>query len=162
MAGDAMGATIIGLDIVPERLEMARKLGAQTVIDASIGDPVSEIVELTDGYGADAAVETSGASAAQTNALNALRRRGKLIIVGVGTNKEWTIRPREQVMSRELCIQGSHGFEISDWEPMLAFVRRHRLTLAAIVGGTFPAEQAAEAFAYADTGREGKAVLSWK
>lgn len=162
VAGAAMGATIIGLDIVPERLELARKVGAETVIDAGAGDPVAEIMRLTGGYGADAAVETSGASAAQTNALNAIRKRGKLIVVGVGINKEWTLRPREQVMAREVCIQGSHGFEISDWEPMLAFLRRHRLKLASIVGATYASEQAAEAFRQADAGHGGKILIRWK
>src|SRR6476646_5992883 len=59
-----MGATtIIGVDTVPTRLEAARKLGADRVIDFAAGDPVAEIMRLTGGRGVDVAIEALGTQA---------------------------------------------------------------------------------------------------
>jgi threonine dehydrogenase-like Zn-dependent dehydrogenase len=56
-----MGAsTIIGVDTVPERLAVARSLGADHVVDFKQGDPVEQIMALTDGRGADVAIEALG------------------------------------------------------------------------------------------------------
>ena len=59
-----MGAsTIIGVDTVPARLDVARRLGADHVIDFKAGDPVEQIMGLTDGRGVDVAVEALGTQA---------------------------------------------------------------------------------------------------
>jgi threonine dehydrogenase-like Zn-dependent dehydrogenase len=53
---------VIGIDIVPERLELARRYGAETV-DATQSDPVEEIRRQTDGRGADAVIDAVGMEA---------------------------------------------------------------------------------------------------
>ena len=53
---------VIGVDLVPERLELARKHGAET-IDASADDAVEQILERTDGRGADAVIDAVGVEA---------------------------------------------------------------------------------------------------
>ena len=59
-----MGATtIIAVDSVPERLEMARRMGADHVVDFTKADPVEEIMRLTDGRGVDVAIEALGTQA---------------------------------------------------------------------------------------------------
>jgi alcohol dehydrogenase len=56
-----MGASrIIAVDRVPERLEMARRMGAHAVVDFTQADPVEEILRLTDGRGVDVAIEALG------------------------------------------------------------------------------------------------------
>jgi threonine dehydrogenase-like Zn-dependent dehydrogenase len=54
--------TVIGVDLVPERLELARRYGADAV-DAREGDPVEQIRERTDGRGADAVIDAVGMEA---------------------------------------------------------------------------------------------------
>lgn len=51
MLAKAMGATVYAVDLVPERLELARQLGADVVIDAATDDPVAAIRDLTGGEG---------------------------------------------------------------------------------------------------------------
>ena len=53
-------ATIIAVDRVPERLAMARRMGADQVVDISRCDPVEEILRLTGGRGVDVAIEALG------------------------------------------------------------------------------------------------------
>ena len=76
-------STIIGVDTVPERMAMARKLGADHVIDFRAQDPVAGIRDLTEGRGVDAAIEALGTQATFAAALKVLRPGGTLSSLGV-------------------------------------------------------------------------------
>jgi threonine dehydrogenase-like Zn-dependent dehydrogenase len=79
-----MGATkIIGVDTVPARMQAARKLGADHVIDFATTDPVAEIMRLTDGRGVDVAIEALGTQGTFEAALRVLRPGGTLSSLGV-------------------------------------------------------------------------------
>ncbi|MQT13590.1 NAD(P)-dependent alcohol dehydrogenase [Segnochrobactrum spirostomi] len=75
--------TIIGVDTVPERLAIAKRLGADLVVDYKAGDPVKQILELTDGRGVDASIEALGTQATFEAALRVLRPGGTLSSLGV-------------------------------------------------------------------------------
>ena len=76
-------STIIAVDRLPERLEMARRLGADHVIDFSRVNPVDEIIRLTDGRGVDVAIEALGTQATFEACLRVLRPGGTLSSLGV-------------------------------------------------------------------------------
>jgi len=79
-----MGAsTIIGVDTVPARLKVAKALGADHVVDFKAGDPVDEIMALTDGRGADVAIEALGTQGTFASCLRVLRPGGTLSSLGV-------------------------------------------------------------------------------
>lgn len=79
-----MGATtIIGVEAVPERAEIARRLGADHVVDFTKTDPVAEILRLTDGRGVDVAIEALGRQETFEGALRVLRPGGTLSSLGV-------------------------------------------------------------------------------
>ncbi|SNS19768.1 MULTISPECIES: NAD(P)-dependent alcohol dehydrogenase [unclassified Azospirillum] len=79
-----MGATrIIGVDTVPERLAIARKLGADDVVDFRTGDPVEQIMALTDRRGVDAAIEALGTQGTFEAGLRVIRPGGTLSSLGV-------------------------------------------------------------------------------
>ncbi|HMR31863.1 MAG TPA: zinc-binding dehydrogenase, partial [Geminicoccus sp.] len=79
-----MGATtIIGVDTVPTRMAIAKKLGADHVIDFKAVDPVEEIMRLTDGRGVDVAIEALGTQGTFEAGLKALRPGGTLSSLGV-------------------------------------------------------------------------------
>ncbi len=79
-----MGATtIIGVDTVPARIAVARKLGADQIVDFRAGDPVEQIMALTDGRGVDVAIEALGTQATFASALRVLRPGGTLSSLGV-------------------------------------------------------------------------------
>jgi len=79
-----MGATrIIVVDAVPERLEVARKLGADDVVNFRDVDPVEAIMELTGGRGVDVAIEALGLQSTFENALRVVRPGGTLSSLGV-------------------------------------------------------------------------------
>jgi threonine dehydrogenase-like Zn-dependent dehydrogenase len=79
-----MGATtIIGVDAVPARMEAARRLGADHVVDFRAEDPVDAIMRLTDGRGVDVAIEALGTQATFEACLRVLRPGGTLSSLGV-------------------------------------------------------------------------------
>ncbi|MFH0172553.1 NAD(P)-dependent alcohol dehydrogenase [Streptomyces cacaoi] len=74
--------TIIAVDRVAERLQLAKELGATHTVDAS-GTPLGEAVaEITGGQGADGIVETTGNTAVLRQGVDALAARGTLVVVG--------------------------------------------------------------------------------
>ena len=75
--------TIIAVDRVPERMQVARKMGADHVIDFSKTDPVSEIMKITEGRGVDVAIEALGTQQTFEACLRVLKPGGTLSSLGV-------------------------------------------------------------------------------
>ncbi|HNP64130.1 MAG TPA: NAD(P)-dependent alcohol dehydrogenase [Woeseiaceae bacterium] len=82
------GATrIIVVDTVPARLEAAKRMGADTVIDFKAVDPVEEILRLTNGRGVDVAIEALGTQQTFESCLRVLKPAGVLSSLGVYSGK---------------------------------------------------------------------------
>lgn len=78
------GATmVIGVDTVPERLEISKRFGADVVIDFNAVDPVEEIMRITDGRGVDVAIEALGMQSTFESCLKVLKPGGTLSSLGV-------------------------------------------------------------------------------
>lgn len=83
-----MGATrIFAVDALPERLAMARSLGADVTINYKERDPVQAILEATDGRGVDVAIEALGTQATFESCLRVLKPGGVLSSLGVYSGK---------------------------------------------------------------------------
>lgn len=98
--------TIIAVDLVPERLELALRLGADHALQSGSGDIPAEVAKLTGGRGADAAFEVVGIAPTLNLALSVLRRGGAAVLVGnlsAGTSDF----PLQAVVTRELSLFGS-------------------------------------------------------
>ena len=79
-----MGASrIIAVEAIPARIEMARNMGADHVVDFSRCDPVDEILKLTEGRGVDVSIEALGLQSTFEAALRILRPGGTLSSLGV-------------------------------------------------------------------------------
>jgi threonine dehydrogenase-like Zn-dependent dehydrogenase len=76
-------ARLVAVDIDPERLDTARQLGADSVIDARDGDLARLIADATGGEGAHVVIEASGAPHAPAAALAGARRGGRVLLVGL-------------------------------------------------------------------------------
>ena len=104
-AAKAQGAgRVIGIDALPLRCELARELGADAVIDASAGDPVAQVLELTGGEGADIVVEAVGGRAgaqAFAEAQDMLKRGGLLQVLGLYENEPLPLYS-EKIMGKRL------------------------------------------------------------
>jgi threonine dehydrogenase-like Zn-dependent dehydrogenase len=134
-----LGASlIIGVDGVPERLEMARRFGANMTIDYRETDPVTAIKRATSGRGVDVAIEALGQQATFENALRAIRPGGTLSSLGVYSGK--LVAPYEafyaglgdQKIVTSLCPGGKERMR----RPMAMIVNR-RVDLTPLVTHRF-------------------------
>jgi aryl-alcohol dehydrogenase len=84
MAAKVAGATtIIAVDVLPERLEVAAKLGATHTVNGKTEDVVARVMEITDGLGAGYAVDTTAVPAVISNLVMATRFGATIALIGV-------------------------------------------------------------------------------
>jgi len=98
---------IIVTDAKPERLDMARALGATHTVNVKETDPVAKVKSLTDGYGTDVFIEATGYAGAVVQGIDMLRKLGTFVAFGVfgeKTNLDWSIIGDR----KELNIHGAH------------------------------------------------------
>lgn len=73
---------VIAVESVPKRQELARQFGADVIVDYTVGDPVKQILELTDGRGVDAAIEAFGFPQTFEAAIRATKPGGRISNIG--------------------------------------------------------------------------------
>lgn len=159
--GKVLGARVVGVDVVSERLTLGEVAGADAVVDASSEDAVATIRRLTNGWGASAAYETSGSESGRRAVINGLGVHGRAAFVGIGA-KEPSL-PMGPIIGKELTIMGSFVMPIGYYWDLVDLMLRHGLSqrFARIITHRYDLADAAEAFAVADEGRCGKVMFAW-
>lgn len=121
MIARALGARVVAVDRNPQALDVAARLGADHVVLAS-DDVETQVADLTDG-GAHVSVDAVGSEQTCSTALLSLRRRGRLVQVGLLPGAEGHPRvPMERAIAWELDVLGSHGMAAADYPEMMALV----------------------------------------
>lgn len=82
MALKAYGAKVIVVDVIDSRLELAKKCGADFIINASVNDPVEELKSITDGHMADVILEMSGSAVGIKNTVKYAAYLGRIGLTG--------------------------------------------------------------------------------
>jgi alcohol dehydrogenase len=122
----AAGARVVALDVSPGALELARRMGAEYVLDATADVPAA-VAELTGG-GVHVSLDALGAAATCENSIRSLRPRGRHVQVGLLPPVQGRPRiPMELVIARELAVLGSHGMAAADYPAMLSLIAAGRL-----------------------------------
>ncbi len=145
MIGAALGAEVVAVDVRPEALQLASRLGARHALDASTTpDPGAAVAGLTGG-GADVSLDAFGSEATLRASLLALRRRGRHVQVGLLTGTESQPRtPMDRVIGWELELLGAHGIAAHAYPPLLGLIAAGRLDPTRLVGGRVGLDRAAE------------------
>ncbi len=159
LVAQGFGADVIAVDILPERLELARRLGAGTTVNSAETDAVAAIREATGGRGADVAVDCTGAPPAQNAALDAAAKRGAVAFVGESRATE--INPSDQIIRKLLTVIGGWYFPLYEWPEITRFVISRKLPVESLVTHTFSIDDAADAFGMFDRRETEKAVFVW-
>ncbi len=103
-----MGANnIFAVDIADFRLDLAKKLGANKVINANKEDPVQVVMEETDGRGVEIALECTGYSPAFNQALKATARMGTVVIVSIYGGELKIEQPFKDMTDKGLIIKNA-------------------------------------------------------
>jgi threonine dehydrogenase-like Zn-dependent dehydrogenase len=137
------GATrIIGVDGIPARLVMARRLGADVTIDYHDGDPVERIMSLTDGRGVDVAIEALGTPQTFESCLRVLKPGGVLSSLGVYSGKlalpldAFAAGLGDHTIATTLCPGGKERMR-----RLMAVVASRRVDLQPLVTHRFPLDR---------------------
>jgi threonine dehydrogenase-like Zn-dependent dehydrogenase len=159
MLGCAMGARVIAVDVVPERLTLARELGAEEVINARDADPVKAVHDLTHGEGAETTMDCSGSSEGRLGALQSANTWGRVAFVGEGG--QTTIDVSKHMLRRQLTVHASWTFSAVGQEECARFVAHRKIPLKRLLTHRFRLEQADEAYRLFDTQTTGKGFFAF-
>ena len=156
----AAGASqVIASDVSPYRLELARKMNADAVIDVSKESFVDRVAAITGGHGLDGVLEMSGNPQALRDGLAALRNGGRLSLLGIPQE------PFDLDWSRLLIFKGVtlHGIigrrMYETWYQMDTLLRSGRLDVRTAITHVMPMEQFDDAISLLRSGNAGKVVL---
>jgi S-(hydroxymethyl)glutathione dehydrogenase / alcohol dehydrogenase len=155
---------IIAIDLFDEKLELATSMGATDVVNASAGDVVKQVRQLTDG-GADYAFDAIGVPATVKQSLDLVRAGGKAVVVGIGRFGEGVPIDAFSLVMQEKsllgCFYGSSRPRV-DMPRILDLYRQGRLQLDELVTRTYSLEEINEAYADLQSSQAGRGVIAFR
>ncbi len=135
--------TVIAVDLEQSKLDLALKLGADHALLAGEVDVAEEVRALTDGQGANIAIEVVGNTAAVNTAIGSLRKGGALTIVG---NLAATVEfPLQEVVTRQISVAGSCS-SCGEYPACLDMIARGSVNVDALVSKIAPLSEGADWF----------------
>lgn len=152
------GAEVIGVDLVPERLNLGREAGAAHVLMGG-ENAAEEILELTGGHGVEVGLDCSGSGAGRVLCLEAVRTWGRVVFLGEGSTVEF--EPSPLLLHKQLTLYGSWVCGINEMRGLLEHLARKELHPDRTVSHTFPLSETDQAYEVFDAGKTGKVVISW-
>ena len=159
MVARACGAgevVVVGRASSARRLEAARGLGV-TVWDSGDVDVPTAAKELTRGRGVDLVLETSGSAQAIAQAVDSLRRRGRLCAIGVSGRPTLEV-PWDRAMFAALDVSFSFSSSFTSWDAALQLMRSGGVQIEPLVT-SFPLARWADAFRAVEERAVVKALL---
>jgi alcohol dehydrogenase len=137
--GRALGARVIVVDVVPEKLAHALTLGAEAALDARDGDVAARIREITGGKGAHVSVEALGIEATTNASIDCLRPLGRHVQVGmpVGHTALMTLN-MNTVCMRNPALFGTRGMPAWRYPPLLGLIAAGRVDVTPLIARTIP------------------------
>jgi threonine 3-dehydrogenase len=150
---------VVITDINPSRLDLARRLGAEHVVDASSQELSKVMADIGMSEGFDVGLEMSGSASAFRDMIDVMNNGGKVAILGIAPAAfeiDWN-----KVIFKMLTLKGIYGREMFEtWYKMTTLVQG-RLDLAPLITHRLPVDDFMEGFAAMRSGNSGKVVLDW-
>lgn len=159
VAQKAGARKVVITDISPYRIDLARRLGVQHVVDAASEDlgHVITRIGLTEGF--DVGLEMSGAAPALRSMIEAMNNGGKIALLGIPPTEfsvDWN-----RIIFKMLTVKGIYGREMYEtWYKMIALVQSG-LDLTGLVTHRIPIDDFEAGFAAMASGQAGKVVIDW-
>lgn len=122
MLGKAIGARVVMVDVVPNKLTHAKTLGADAIVNAAECDAGDAVRDLTDG-GVHVSVEALGIEATTLSSLKSLRKLGRHVQIGMPAGDHATMRlPMDLVYSGQLSLFGTRGMPAWKYPSLLNMI----------------------------------------
>jgi threonine 3-dehydrogenase len=159
VARAAGAAQVIASDVAPYRLELARTMKADAVIDVSKESFVDRVQQLTEGRGLDGVLEMSGSPQAVRDGLASLRNGGRLSMLGL-PKEPFELDWNRLLIFKGITLHGIIGRRMyQTWYQMDNLLRSGRLDVRPAITHVMPMERFDEAIALLRSGQAGKVVL---
>jgi len=140
---------LVVIDMVNERLELARRYGADVVVNPKDDDALAIVRGLTDGYGCDVYIEATGSPSGAVQGLDLIRKLGRFVefsVFGKDTTVDWSIIGDR----KELDVRGAHLGPYC-YPIAIDLLARGLVTSTGIVTHGYPLAQWDEAIAVANS-----------
>jgi threonine 3-dehydrogenase len=151
---------VVITDVNPDRLELARRMGATVALDVRTGRLADCMCELGMKEGFDVGLEMSGSPAALRDMLDVMCHGGKIAMLGIPAEPvaiDWNT-----VIFNMLTIKGIYGREMYEtWYKMTVMVESG-LDITPVITHRFHFTDFAKGFAAMQSGRSGKVILDWR
>ena len=156
----AMGAkAIINIDIFDRKLEAAKAMGADLIINSKNQDAVKEVLDYTDGIGADVVLDYTGSIHAVRAGFDMLRKNGCFVAVGLPSGSydfDWT----DAIIYKEATVIGVTGrLMYETWEQCAEILATPGFSLEPAIGGIYDLKDFEKAFDDINAGAPGKMIL---
>ncbi len=152
-------STVFATETNENRRAMAKKMGADVVLNPAAEDAVAKILAETNGTGVDALLEMSGNPTAIQQGFKALRAGGRASLLGIPTENV-PLDLVNDVIFKGATVQGIYGRRMYEtWVQMTALLKAGRLNLEPLFGEREPLEKFENAFAKLQGGLAGKILL---
>jgi L-gulonate 5-dehydrogenase len=160
MAARDLGAAVLMADVVPERLEHARAIGADEVVCGDAATVAWQLREWAGGDGVGVLIETTGVPAVVRSAMEITAPAGRLVLVAL--SHEDVSLPLGDFPIKELDVLGVSCCNAGEFATAVDLVRRNQDAVAHLITDEFAFEQAPAALAYVADGSPElmKAVIS--
>jgi len=149
---------LIGLDLKSKRLKLAKKLSADIVINPEKEDVVESVKNLTDGYGCDIYIHSTGNPLGVIQGLKMIRKHGTFVefsVFSAETSVDWSIIGDR----KELNILGSHISGFNGYLVAIDFLQKGIIKVDEIVTHEFPLKEFKKAFKVAEKGDDSIKVV---
>ena len=145
LAKHAGADTVVGVSRSPFKLALARRMRADHALDGNRPDLTAELLRLTDGRGADIAIDTTGAAGVLGQAVEALRPGGRLLVYGI-SHRPLSDVSAYPIYMKELTIYGSRALQPEDVLPSIDLVASGAIDLEGFISARYPLPRVAAAF----------------
>jgi len=150
---------VIGVDISKERLDLAKKMGTDFVLNAKTVNVVDEVNKITKGLGTDIVVELTGNKAVVNEGTKTLRRGGDVVLVGLYAGSvEWDLV--NQVIYKEANVYGVTGRIMWDsWWTAQSILLSGKVDTSPVITHYFDLKDFDQALQLAESGSTGQIVF---
>ncbi|MEX0309599.1 MAG: zinc-dependent alcohol dehydrogenase family protein [Tateyamaria sp.] len=127
-----LGARVVAVDVVEEKLQHARQLGADATVNALEGDPAAVIRDITEG-GADVSLEALGIESTTNASVECLRTLGRHVHVGMPAGSGQMQINMRAIYGKQLAFFGTRGMPSWKYPSLLGFIDRGDVDLSPMV-----------------------------
>ncbi len=155
------GAFVIVSEPSQKRRETAQRFEPEVTIDPFNQDLVAEVRRLTDGLGADIVICANPIAATQTQAVEAVRKAGRVILFGgLPKSNPMTTLDGNLIHYGEIEVVGAFSYHPTNHETALTLLKRKVIPAERLITHTLPLEKIDEAFEIAASGEGLKVIVT--